>query len=115
MMDPRRLLQENLTEPVARFYRKFLSRDAISKGLQTASDLIYERSADPSLMMIFFNSLAIISSHLAQLNGLRKSKRENKEYLRILEQEQIYLNFLERNQFYHAIQQEYVYYELKNL
>ncbi len=89
MMDPRRLLQENLTEPVARFYRKFLSRDAISKGLQTASDLIYERSADPSLMMIFFNSLAIISSHLAQLNGLRKSKRENKEYL--MQQEKVEL------------------------
>ena len=89
MMNPRRLLQENLTEPVARFYRNFLSRDAISKGLQKTSNFIYDRSSDPSFMMIFFTSFSIISSHLAQLNGLRKSKRENKDYL--MQQEKVEL------------------------
>lgn len=42
-------------------------------------NLIYE--SEPSRMLIVLNALSLLTSHLGQINGLKKSNRENKEFL----------------------------------
>ena len=75
-------------------YRNFLTKPAIVSNIKKFSSFVYKHSFDPSLMMIFFNSFGIISSHLSQINGLRKSKRENKEYLIDQEKKELLLDSL---------------------
>ena len=75
-------------------YKKFLCPTALAKGTKKFSSFVYKHSFSPALMMIFFNSFGIISSHLSQINGLRKSNRENKDYLINQEKKELFLDSL---------------------
>lgn len=93
-MDIKRFLKESVIRRAASFYRKNLSRNAFSDRIIKTADFIYEHSQDPSFMMIFFNSVAIISSHLSQMHGLKKSNRENKDFLATQEKKELGLDML---------------------
>ena len=42
---------------------------------------IFEKSKEMPVIMLGLNAISTLSSHISQINGLRKSKRENKDYL----------------------------------
>ena len=50
------------------------------------SDFIFNSSKRTDIIMLLFNAVAILSSHTAQIHGLEKSTRENKDFL--IEQEE---------------------------
>lgn len=87
MATPIKLLSDYVIEPVYNFHKNFLGRDARHRYLQGFANTLFKLSKDLPLIMLGCNAVAIASSHIAQYRGLKKSNRENKEYL--MKQEQI--------------------------
>ena len=83
------LLSKNIFGPLYKFRKKFLSRSALYNICNKMANFIFEKSKDVPIIMIALNALSIFSSHLAQINALKKSNRENKDYL--INQERIEL------------------------
>ena len=81
MKTPLRLFQNFIFVPLHKFHKNFLSRTARGKFFSTVTDFIFDCSKETALIMLFFNAVSIISSHISQIGGLKKSKRENKDYL----------------------------------
>ena len=81
MNTPLKLLQTFVFIPLHKFHKNFLSRTARGKFFSTLTDFIFDCSKETALIMLFFNAVSIISSHISQIGGLKKSKRENKDYL----------------------------------
>ncbi len=79
-----RYLKKSLTvfiAPLYKFRKKYLSSDAIYKYCHKFSGFVFKRSTDMALIMILLNGLAIYLAHNAQIAGLEKSHRENKDFL----------------------------------
>ncbi len=87
MRTPIKLLSDYVIEPVYNFHKNFLGKEARHRYLQGFANTIFKISADLPLIILGCNALAIASSHIAQYRGLKKSNRENKEYL--MKQEKI--------------------------
>lgn len=81
MKAPKNLLQDKILIPLFQFQKKFLSRSALYSACNKTANFIFKKSDDIPFILLFFNSVSVISSHLAQIGGLKKSKRENKDYL----------------------------------
>ena len=79
---PKDILSEYIFAPAYRFYRDNLSASARhNKIYKPIANFIYDKSSDMPVIMLAFNAISILSSHLAQIGGLRRSNRENKDYL----------------------------------
>ncbi len=68
-----------------------LKQAAVEKFEQTSADfsnIVYSGSKRMDIVMLLFNAIAILSSHTAQIHGLEKSNRENKEFLIELEEKE---------------------------
>ena len=87
MKSPIKLLSDYIIEPVYNFHKNFIGKDARHRYLQGFANTIFKLSKDLPLIMLGCNAIAIASSHIAQYRGLKKSNRENKEYL--MKQEKI--------------------------
>ena len=87
MKTPVKILSDYIIEPIHNFHKDFLGREARHRYLQGFANTIFKISADLPLIILGCNALAIASSHIAQYRGLKKSNRENKEYL--MKQEKI--------------------------
>ena len=75
-------LKKNVFGPAYRFHRDYLSRNARHNNIyKPIANFIYEKSQEMPVIMLGLNAISTLSSHLSQINGLRKSKRENKDYL----------------------------------
>ena len=70
-------IQDKIICPIPRK----LSRDAILGKIEDFAEFFYQKSKDPATMMIVFDLISLGTSTLAQINGLKKSDRENKDYL----------------------------------
>lgn len=81
MKTPKSFLQDNILVPAYQFRKTYISRSALFKCCKKVANFIFDKSKETALIMLFFNAVSIISSHIAQINGLKKSKRENKDYL----------------------------------
>ena len=93
MKSPRQMLQKTLT-PMYQFYKKYISKDAIRTYTTAFSNFVYDHSKDVATMMLAGYAASTISSHLAQINGLKKSKRENKDFLIKQEETELKLDLL---------------------
>ena len=75
------ILSKYVCGPIHRLRIKYFSRSALYNCCNTMANFIFEKSKDLPVVMIALNSLSLLSSHLAQINALKKSNRENKDYL----------------------------------
>lgn len=94
MKTPLKIFQNFIFVPLHKFHKNFLSRTARGKFFSTVTDFIFDCSKETALIMLFFNAVSIISSHIAQIGGLKKSKRENKDYLIDQEKKELSLDLI---------------------
>ncbi len=94
MKTPKSILQDKLLIPLYNFQNKYLSRSALFKTCNKVANLIFKKSDDMPFILLLFNSVSIISSHLSQIRGLKKSNRENKDYLITQEYKEFGLDLL---------------------
>lgn len=94
MKTPKNFIQDKILAPAYRFQQNYVSRSALYSTCNKISNFIFKKSDDIPLILLFFNSVSIVSSHLAQINGLKKSKRENKDYLITQEWQEFGLDLL---------------------
>ena len=76
-----KVFQTYIFAPLHRFRQNFFSRNAAGNFFGVITDFVFDCSKETALIMLVFNAVSIISSHIAQIGGLRKSKRDNKDYL----------------------------------
>ena len=82
MKTPVEFLKKNVFGPAYRFHRDYLSRNARHNNIyKPIANFIFEKSKEMPVIMLGLNAISTLSSHISQINGLRKSKRENKDYL----------------------------------
>ncbi len=89
MKMPFDFLSKKIVGPLYRFRIKYFSRSALYTYCNSMANFIFEKSKDIPVIMIALNAISIFSSHLAQIGSLKKSNRENKDYL--INQERIEL------------------------
>lgn len=68
------------------------SKQTFLNTCKSVTNFVYEHSKESAIIILFFNGISILSSHFAQINGLRKSNRENKEYLITQEKNELKLD-----------------------
>lgn len=84
MLDTLRSVVSFFVARAARF--KMRAHESFRNGAEHVSNFIFTSSKRTDIIMLLFNAVAILSSHTAQIHGLEKSNRENKEFL--IEQEE---------------------------
>ncbi len=81
MKTPFGLIQDTVIVPVYNFYNKYLGRNARNSCCNNIANFIFKYSQETDIIMLLCNAISVCSSHISQMNGLRKSNRENKDYL----------------------------------
>lgn len=81
MRSPKTLLANYVVGPVYNFIQKYIGRSAIHSYCKKVADFIFVHSKETAVIMLIFNAISILSSHIAQIGGLKRSGRENKDYL----------------------------------
>ncbi len=94
MKTPMKILQDYIIVPAHKFYKDFLSKNARHSYCKNVANFIFNCSKETALIMLFFNAVSILSSHISQIGGLKKSKRENKEYLITQEKKELGLDLV---------------------
>ncbi len=78
---PLKALVSPILKP-ALFIRDFVKKRPVGyKITRKLSDFVFEHSQETALIMLFGDAVSILSSHNAQIKGLEKSDRENKDIL----------------------------------
>ena len=88
------ILSETIIGPLHRFRKNYLNTELLQSGCDKLANFIYNSSKETAIIMLFFNAVSVISSHLAQIRGLKKSKRENKDYLITQEKKELGLDLV---------------------
>lgn len=94
MKTPMNILQDFIVVPLYKVYKNVFSKNARGKFFNTVTDFIFDCSKETALIMLVFNAISIMSSHIAQIGGLARSKRENKEYLITQEKKELGLDLI---------------------
>lgn len=94
MNKPFDLLRNKIVAPAYSFYNKHLSKASIGNNCKKIANFIFVHSKETALIMLVFNSVSILSSHISQIGGLKRSKRENKDYLITQEKKELGLDLL---------------------
>ncbi len=81
MRTPMQFLEDYVLKPGHDFCVNYLGRNARHKYFQGIAKTIFNLSEELPVIMLGCNAISIASSHIAQYQGLKKSDRENKEYL----------------------------------
>ena len=89
-----KVFQTYIFAPLHRFRQNFFSRNAAGNFFGVITDFVFDCSKETALIMLFFNAVSIISSHIAQIGGLRKSKRDNKDYLINQEKQELLIDLV---------------------
>lgn len=92
MKTPLNFLQDSLIVPVYNFHKNFLSKNALNSSCKKVANFVFNCSKETALIMLIFNAVSIVSSHLSQIGGLKKSNRENKDYLLSQEKKELALD-----------------------
>lgn len=78
---PLKIFTSPILKP-ALFIRDFVKKRPIGyKIARKLSNFVYDHSQETALVMLFGDAVSILSSHNAQIKGLEKSDRENKDIL----------------------------------
>ena len=94
MKTPKSIIQDNILVPIYQFRKNYVSRSALYTCCNKVANFIFDKSKETALIMLVFNAVSIISSHIAQIQGLRKSKRESKDYLVTQEWQELGLDLI---------------------
>lgn len=94
MKTPKSFIQDNILVPAYQFRKNYISRSAVYSCCNKVANFIFDKSKETALIMLVFNAVSIMSSHIAQIRGLKKSKRENKDYLITQEWQEMGLDLL---------------------
>ncbi len=94
MNSPIKILQDKILIPLYNFQKENLSRSTLFKVCNGFGNFIADKSSDMPFILLFGNALSIISSHWAQIRGLKKSDRKNKDYLITQEYKEFGLDML---------------------
>ncbi len=94
MKTPLNYLQDYVIVPVHRFYKNYLSKSALHQYCKNVANFVFNCSKETAFIMLFFNAVSILSSHISQIGGLKKSKRENKDYLITQEKKELGLDLI---------------------
>ncbi len=81
MNTPKDFLQNNVFGPAYQFYKNYIGKSARHTYCKNIANFIFNRSKETAVIMLFFNAVSILSSHISQIGGLKRSNRENKDYL----------------------------------
>ena len=74
-------IQNRILVPLYHFQKKYLSREMASTACKKTANFIFKRSTDTAFILLALNAISTITSHLAQIGGLKKNKRDNSDYL----------------------------------
>ncbi len=94
MLNPKTFLKDFIVGPIYNFHQNYVGKYARHTYCKKIANFIFNRSKETALIMLIFNSISIVSSHLSQIGGLKKSKRENKDYLINQERQELGLDLL---------------------
>lgn len=94
MSAPKNLFQGKILIPLIQFRKKYISRSALYTACNKTANFIFDKSKETALILLIFNAVSILSSHIAQIQGLRKSDRESKDYLVTQEWQELGLDLL---------------------
>lgn len=94
MQSPFEKIQDNFIVPIYEFKKKYLSKSTLNKITKKTSNFIFKYSKETALIMLGLNAVSILSSHICQIGGLKRSKRENKDYLITQERNELLLDLL---------------------
>lgn len=75
------IISKKILSPIAAFQKKYISLDRGSKVCHKIANFIFKRSKDTAFILLVLNAISTITSHLAQIGGLKKNKRDNSDYL----------------------------------
>ena len=78
---PKALFQKFVANPVYTLRHKYLCRAGFQNACKNIANFVFDRSKETAVIMLVFNAISIVSSHIAQIGGLKKRNRENKDYL----------------------------------
>ncbi len=92
MKTPKELMQDTVLVPVKKLLNNYIGKMKLKTYCNKFADFVFKRSGETAMIMLFFNAVSIISSHLAQIGGLKRSKRENKDYLITQEKKELALD-----------------------
>ncbi len=81
MSKPADILRNKVISPLYNVYENYISKSARHKTYQKISSFLFGKGTDIALVMLVGNAVSMLNSHLAQIRGLKKSNRENKDYL----------------------------------
>ena len=87
-------IQNKILYPIRHNIKKVFGKAAISEACKHVAAFIYEKSADTAFILLALNAISTISSHLAQIGGLKKNKRENSDYLITQEWQELGLDII---------------------
>ena len=74
-------IQNRILVPLYHFQKKYLSREMASTACKKTANFIFKRSTDTAFILLALNAISTITSHLAQIGGLKRNKRDNSDYL----------------------------------
>jgi len=92
MKRPELNFQKHILKPLYKLKHDILTPAAFKKGCQNMAEFIYKYSKETALIMLGFNAISILSSHISQIGGLKRSNRENKDYLITQERNELILD-----------------------
>lgn len=92
MKTPLNLLQDSIIVPLYKFQKDFLSKNAVHASCKKVANFVFNCSKETALIMLIFNAVSIMSGHISQIGGLKKSNRENKDYLISQEKKELALD-----------------------
>ncbi|MBQ4122886.1 hypothetical protein IJD44_04085 [bacterium] len=87
-------IKNNILAPAKRVQDKYITKKAFKTACHKASDFLFDKSKDTAFILLGLTAISTISSHIAQINGLKKNKRENSEYLINQEWQELGLDIL---------------------
>ncbi len=92
MKTPLNILQDSIIVPVYNFHKNFLSKNAVHASCKKVANFVFNCSKETALIMLIFNAVSILSGHISHIGGLKKSNRENKDYLISQEKKELALD-----------------------
>ena len=72
------IITEKIVKPL---HNHKFNLNQIGNNIRDFTDWVYQHSEETAIVLIVLNFVSMLSSHCAQISGLKKSDRENKDYL----------------------------------
>ncbi len=95
MRNPKTILAKNVGVPVYNFIQNYCSREALTGFCHKIANFIYDHSHETAIIMLVFNAISVMSSHLAQIGGLiKRSSKEDNNYLITQEWQELGLDLI---------------------